>query len=192
MTTADRLSMPLGESIFTQRAIRRFKPDPIPEEDLRAILESAIRGAQRWEQPTLALPGGEGRRAKDRVGGIVPRGLVGQAQGRGHQWTRRYTAGQEQPPLGHAPFRRVCPRAGRGDALLHLSGQHRFGDSRGPKPAAGGACAGGWRDHHDVARPGERASPPVVWNPGRRPDRLLPSAGIPQGQFWSGATQGAE
>ena len=43
MTTADRLSMPLGESIFTQRAIRRFKPDPIPEEDLRAILESAIR-----------------------------------------------------------------------------------------------------------------------------------------------------
>ena len=43
MTTADRLSMPLGESMFTQRAIRRFKPDPIPEEDLRDILEAAIR-----------------------------------------------------------------------------------------------------------------------------------------------------
>ena len=43
MTTADRLSMPLGETMFTQRAIRRFKPDPIPEEDLRDILEAAIR-----------------------------------------------------------------------------------------------------------------------------------------------------
>ena len=43
MTTADRLGMSLGETMFTQRAIRRFKPDPIPEEDLRDILEAAIR-----------------------------------------------------------------------------------------------------------------------------------------------------
>ena len=43
MTTESRLTMPLGEAIFTQRAIRRFKPDPIPDEDLRHILESAIR-----------------------------------------------------------------------------------------------------------------------------------------------------
>jgi nitroreductase len=42
-TTAERLSMPLGEAIFTQRAIRRLKPDPIPEEDLRDILQAAIR-----------------------------------------------------------------------------------------------------------------------------------------------------
>ena len=32
-----RLSMPLGEAIFTQRSIRRFKPDPIPLDDLRLI-----------------------------------------------------------------------------------------------------------------------------------------------------------
>ncbi len=43
MTTAERLSMPLGETMYSQRAIRRFKPDPIPEEDLRDILEAAIR-----------------------------------------------------------------------------------------------------------------------------------------------------
>ena len=43
MTTQSRLTMSLGEAIFTQRAIRRFKPDPIPDEDLRHILESAIR-----------------------------------------------------------------------------------------------------------------------------------------------------
>ena len=43
MTTADRLSMPLGVVLFTQRAIRRFKPDPLPDRDLRDILEAAIR-----------------------------------------------------------------------------------------------------------------------------------------------------
>jgi nitroreductase len=43
MTAAERLTMSLGEAIFTQRAIRRFRPDPIAEEDLRAVLEAAIR-----------------------------------------------------------------------------------------------------------------------------------------------------
>ena len=43
MSTADRLTMPLGEAIFSLRAIRRLKPDPIPDADLRDILEAAIR-----------------------------------------------------------------------------------------------------------------------------------------------------
>jgi nitroreductase len=38
-----RLSMPLGEAIFTQRSIRRFKPDPIPIEDLHLIIEAAVK-----------------------------------------------------------------------------------------------------------------------------------------------------
>jgi nitroreductase len=38
-----RLSMPLGEAMFTQRAIRRFEPDPIPTEDVELILEAAVR-----------------------------------------------------------------------------------------------------------------------------------------------------
>ncbi len=42
MTTANRLSMPLGEAIFTLRAIRRLKPDPIPDVALRDVLEAAI------------------------------------------------------------------------------------------------------------------------------------------------------
>ena len=63
MTTADRLSMPLGEAIFSLRAIRRLKPDPIPDADLQDILEAAIRApnggnAQAWhflavQDPTL-------------------------------------------------------------------------------------------------------------------------------------------
>jgi nitroreductase len=38
-----RLSMPLGEAIFTQRSIRRFKPDAIPLEDIHLILEAAAK-----------------------------------------------------------------------------------------------------------------------------------------------------
>jgi nitroreductase len=38
-----RLSMPLGEVIFTQRSIRRFRPDPISLTDVRLILEAAVR-----------------------------------------------------------------------------------------------------------------------------------------------------
>jgi nitroreductase len=38
-----RLAMPIGEALFTQRSIRRFRPDPIPAEDLRLVLESAVK-----------------------------------------------------------------------------------------------------------------------------------------------------
>ena len=54
MTTADRLnSMALGEAMFTQRAIRPFKKDPIPEEVMNDVMESAIRAPnggnnQQW------------------------------------------------------------------------------------------------------------------------------------------------
>ena len=53
MTTESRLSMKLGEAIFSQRAIRRFKPDPISEADVQDILEAAIHApnggnAQLW------------------------------------------------------------------------------------------------------------------------------------------------
>ena len=38
-----RLQMPIGEAMFSQRSIRRFKPDPIPDEDLELIMEAAVR-----------------------------------------------------------------------------------------------------------------------------------------------------
>jgi nitroreductase len=43
MVDYERLAMPLGEAMFTQRSIRRLKPDPIPVEDLRLILEAAVK-----------------------------------------------------------------------------------------------------------------------------------------------------
>ena len=38
-----RLSMPMGEAMFTQRSIRRFKPDPLPVEDIHLIMEAAVK-----------------------------------------------------------------------------------------------------------------------------------------------------
>jgi nitroreductase len=45
-----RLNMPLSEAIFTQRAIRRFRPDPIPVADLRLIIEAAVRAPNGGNQ----------------------------------------------------------------------------------------------------------------------------------------------
>jgi nitroreductase len=52
MTNPDlrRLSMPLGEAMFTQRAIRRYKPDPIPLEDLELMLEAAVKAPNGGNQ----------------------------------------------------------------------------------------------------------------------------------------------
>jgi len=40
---ASRLQMPIGEAMFSQRSIRRFKTDPISDEDLELIMEAAIK-----------------------------------------------------------------------------------------------------------------------------------------------------
>ena len=45
-----RLSMPVGEAIFTQRSIRRFKPDPIPLADVELILEAASKAPNGGNQ----------------------------------------------------------------------------------------------------------------------------------------------
>jgi nitroreductase len=43
MRIEERLGMTLGEAIFTQRAIRRLKADPISDADLETILTAAAR-----------------------------------------------------------------------------------------------------------------------------------------------------
>lgn len=43
--TADsaRLEMPVGEAMFSQRSIRRLRPDPISTDDLELVLEAAVK-----------------------------------------------------------------------------------------------------------------------------------------------------
>ena len=50
MMDYSRLSMPLGEAMFTQRSIRRFRPDRIPLGDIRLILEAAVRAPNGGNQ----------------------------------------------------------------------------------------------------------------------------------------------
>ena len=61
-----RLAMPIGEAMFTQRAIRRFRPEPIPVADIRLILEAAVRapnGGNRQPARFLVLTDRERVRA---------------------------------------------------------------------------------------------------------------------------------
>ena len=39
----DRLTMPIGNAMFTQRSARKFRPDPIPVEDLHLLMEAAVK-----------------------------------------------------------------------------------------------------------------------------------------------------
>lgn len=39
----ENLTMSIGKAMFTQRAIRKLKPDPISDEDLKAVLDAASK-----------------------------------------------------------------------------------------------------------------------------------------------------
>ena len=39
----ERLAMSLGEAMFTQRAIRRLRPDPVRDEDLHLLMDAASK-----------------------------------------------------------------------------------------------------------------------------------------------------
>ena len=39
----ERLGMSLGEAMFTQRAIRRLRPDPVSDEDIRTLMDAASK-----------------------------------------------------------------------------------------------------------------------------------------------------
>jgi nitroreductase len=39
----ERLTMPIGQAILTQRSVRRFKPDPISPDVLHLLFEAAVR-----------------------------------------------------------------------------------------------------------------------------------------------------
>lgn len=42
-TDLTRLDMPIGEAMFSQRSIRRFRPEPIPMADIELVLEAATK-----------------------------------------------------------------------------------------------------------------------------------------------------
>ena len=58
-----QLVMPIGEAIFTQRSIRRFRPAPIPVADLRLVMEAVVRAPNGGNRQTAHFPGRDGPRA---------------------------------------------------------------------------------------------------------------------------------
>jgi nitroreductase len=83
-----RLSMPIGEAMFTQRSIRRLRPDPIPIEDVRLILEAASKapsGGNRQPARFLVLTDREVIR---RFGALYREAWWAKRRDEGRAWTR--------------------------------------------------------------------------------------------------------
>jgi nitroreductase len=78
--SGERLIMPIGEAMFTQRSIRRMKPDPIPAEDLALILEAATKA-----------PSG-GNRQPSRFVVLTDRAMIAQFGALYHEawWAKRW------------------------------------------------------------------------------------------------------
>src|SRR6266566_4145538 len=90
----DRLEMPIGQAMFSQRSIRRFRPDPISSEDLELILEAAAKapsGGNR--QPTRFLVLNDPQIIKE-FGALYREAWWAKRRDEKRPWTRR----EEIPP----------------------------------------------------------------------------------------------
>jgi nitroreductase len=97
-----RLDMPIGEAIFTLRSIRRYRPDPIPIDDLHLILEAAVKapsGGNRQPARFLLLTDPAVIRA---FGALYHEAWWAKRRDEGHPWTRREDIPPEQRTFGWA------------------------------------------------------------------------------------------
>jgi nitroreductase len=98
----ERLTMPIGQAILTQRSVRMFKSDPIPPDVLHLLFEAAVR-APKWRQPSDRTgPARHRPRADPRLREALPRSLVGEAARReaGVEDAGGHPAHREELPSG--------------------------------------------------------------------------------------------
>ena len=84
-----RLDMPIGEAMFSQRSIRRFRADPIPMEDLQLVMEAAIRapnGGNRQPARFLILTDSE---TITKFGALYREAWWAKRRDEHRPWTRR-------------------------------------------------------------------------------------------------------
>ena len=84
-----RLDMPIGEAIFSQRSIRRFRPDPLPLDDLHLIVEAAVRapnGGNRQPARFLILTD---RALIEQFGSLYREAWWAKRADEGRPWTTR-------------------------------------------------------------------------------------------------------
>jgi nitroreductase len=82
-----RLSMPIGEAMFTQRSIRRFKPDPIPVEDLRLVVEAAVRAPNGGNRQVARFLVVTDRGVIRQFGALYREAWWAKRRDEGHAWT---------------------------------------------------------------------------------------------------------
>ena len=181
----DRLAMPLGEAIFTQRAIRRFKSDAIPIEDVHLLLEAAVKAPNGGNQQL-----GRFLVVNDRVA-IQDFGALYHAA----WWAKRRDEGfQDREDLP----RRFHPAAGLAEAMkdvscivfaLALPG----GSADSVVPAVQNLMLAARHRHRfgadDVAPLGDGSVPHDVRHPARRQLPLLRAARLSAGQLRSERSQ---
>jgi nitroreductase len=112
-----RLSMPLGEAIFTQRSIRRFKTDPIPIDDIHLIIEAAVK----------APNGGNLQLARFLV--VTDRTTIGEFGALYHEawWAKRRDEGFHGPddlPARYAPAARFADEIVDAPAIVFALALH--------------------------------------------------------------------
>lgn len=84
-----RLEMPIGEAMFSQRSIRRFRPDPLPMDDLHLIVEAAVRapnGGNRQPARFLILTD---RALINQFGALYHEAWWAKRKDEGRPWTTR-------------------------------------------------------------------------------------------------------
>ena len=88
MTDHKRLDMAVGEAMFTQRSIRKFKPDPIPVEDLHLIIDAAVKapnGGNRQVGRFLLVT--DRAKIRDEFGPLYYEAWWAKRRDEGHKWT---------------------------------------------------------------------------------------------------------
>ena len=65
----------LFEIIGTTRSMRRLKPDPVPDELIKKILEAGTAAANGGNNADMAVPGGQGPGHQEGRAGLVQEGV---------------------------------------------------------------------------------------------------------------------
>ena len=81
--------MPIGEAMFTQRSIRRMRPDPIPVEDLRLIIDAAVKAPSGGNRQTARFLVLTDRDLIQQFGALYREAWWAKRRDEGQPWTTR-------------------------------------------------------------------------------------------------------
>ncbi len=131
-TDSGRLGMPVGEAMFSQRSIRKLRPDPIPTDDLHSIIEAASKapnGGNRQPGRYVVLTEPELIRE---FGALYREAWWAKRRDEGHAWTTREAipaedavhrgAAQLADEIANAPCIVLAFSTGKGQANSVLPG----------------------------------------------------------------------